>query len=259
MDRPEKAPFAEAAPGGPTPARSVVAVEGHPDDVELGCLGTLLAYRHQRDAAVAVAAVTLGDRGSAVDPTRDPEDVASCRHDEARAVTDRLGAEFLWLGEKDSFSDDSPASPAVEKLTRLLRERKADLVITPPPDDYHHDHLAACRIAWNACMFATVPTLYRDSPALERGPRMLYMDPITGLGAQPSIYVDITGYFDEKTELLKLHASQMASMARWASWDLVQHAEVVGRFRGLQCGTRYAEAFSPVLTYPKLRAEPYLP
>jgi LmbE family N-acetylglucosaminyl deacetylase len=88
---------------------------------------------------------------------------------------------------------------------------------------------------------------------------MLYMDPITGLDAQPTVYVDITPFFEKKCELLRLHKSQMEYMAKWANWDLVDYAEIVNRFRGLQCGVKYAEAFSPVLSYSRLRPESNLP
>ena len=108
-------------------------------------------------------------------------------------------------------------------------------------------------------MLSTVPTLFRDSEPLRSMPRLLHMDPITGIGAEPTLYVDITPYFERKCELLRLHASQMASMEKWASWDLVSYAHIVNGFRGLQSGTRYAEAFRPSLVYPRLRPEPFLP
>lgn len=85
------------------------------------------------------------------------------------------------------------------------------------------------------------------------------MEPIAGMGAQPTIYIDISDYFAEKCELLRLHQSQMISMLKWSAWDLVQYAEIVSRFRGLQSGTTYAEAFTPVLMYPRVTPEPNLP
>ena len=51
-------------------AKSVVAVEAHPDDVELGCLGTLLAYHHLHEARITIAALTLGDRALAPGTTK---------------------------------------------------------------------------------------------------------------------------------------------------------------------------------------------
>jgi len=240
-------------------AKSIVAVEAHPDDVELGCLGTLLAYQHLREVRISIAALTLGDRALTPGTTKSPEEISAERFKEATAVAGQLNGEFHYLGQKDCYTEYSPANPAVEKLTRLLRDTKADLVIAPPQNDYHHDHLMASQIAEYACVAAITPSMFQDSQPLLAPPRMLYVDPITGLGAQPTVYIDITPFFEKKCELLRLHKSQMEYMAKWASWDLVDYAEIVNRFRGLQCGVKYAEAFSPVLSYTRLRPEPNLP
>ena len=117
----------------------------------------------------------------------------------------------------------------------------------------------ASQIAEYACVLAITPGIFPESKPLDRSPRMLYMEPITGLGAQPTMYIDITPFFEKKCELLRFHKSQMEYMAKWASWDLVEYAKIVNRFRGLQCGVKYAEAFTPVLSYSRLRPEPNLP
>jgi hypothetical protein len=59
--------------------------------------------------------------------------------------------------------------------------------------------------------------------------------------------------------LLRLHNSQIRSQPNITGWDLVTHAEVVGRFRGQQCGVKYAEGFTPTLRTPLLRADWVLP
>jgi len=242
------------------PARSIVALEAHPDDVELGCLGTLAAYRAQRpETSITIAALTLGDRGSAVDPTKTPDDISQEREREATSVATALEADFRFLGQKDCFTDDAPDAAGTEAFVRLLREVRADLVLAPPPADYHRDHMVASRIAEHACMLATVPTLFRDATPLTQSPQLLYMDPITGLGADPSVYIDITEVFERKCELLRLHASQMASMQKWGGWDLVEYGEIMGRYRGLQSGVAYAEAFTPSRAWPRLRTEARLP
>ena len=37
-------------------------------------------------------------------------------------------------------------------------------------------------------------------------------------------------------------------------WDLVEYIEIVGRFRGLQSGVTYAEAFRAATRWPRVRA-----
>ena len=86
-----------------------------------------------------------------------------------------------------------------------------------------------------------------------------YMDPVTGMDWQPTEYVDITAVFEQKCELLRLHASQMLNMKTSGGWDLVKYAHIMGAFRGLQCDVEYAEGFKPVLAWPRVRPGNYLP
>jgi hypothetical protein len=106
---------------------------------------------------------------------------------------------------------------------------------------------------------AAINVVETASPPLRRAPTVLFMDSIVGLDFQPTHYVDITREFPEKTRLLRMHESQMLSQPNITGWDLVSHAEVVGRFRGQQCGVQYAEAFRPSLRTPLLRPGWVLP
>jgi hypothetical protein len=117
----------------------------------------------------------------------------------------------------------------------------------------------AGQIALHAALLSAINVINTGSRPLGRAPSVLFMDTIVGLDFQPTHYVDITEQFDEKTRLLRTHESQMQSQPHITGWDLVTHAEVVGRFRGQQCGVGYAEGFRPVLRTPLLRPGWVLP
>ena len=68
---------------------SVVAVEGHPDDVELGCLGTLLKLR-AAGTRVTIVSLTSGAQGATHDQGLEGS-IADIRIAEASAVAERLG------------------------------------------------------------------------------------------------------------------------------------------------------------------------
>ena len=113
--------------------RSVVAVEGHPDDVELGCLGTLIKLRDE-GARITIVSLTDGGNGASYDPSRFGS-MAETRAAEASAVAARLGGTFRSLGVEDGYLYDSPALR--DQVAGILREVDADLVLAPPPTDYH--------------------------------------------------------------------------------------------------------------------------
>jgi hypothetical protein len=71
---------------------------------------------------------------------------------------------------------------------------------------------------------------------------------------EPSFYVDISAQMARKQELARMHVSQMASMKSQSDWDLAEAIEILGRFRGLQSGVKYAEAFRLCARYPRVKA-----
>jgi LmbE family N-acetylglucosaminyl deacetylase len=230
---------------------SVVAVEAHPDDVELSALGTLIKLRRQ-GARVTVVSISDGGNGAFHDPSLSGASIAQVRAAEATSVAKRLGAEWLTLGALDGYVYDTPELRA--RLASVLRQVGADLVLAPPPADYHYDHMNAGQLAFSAAYYAVAGGAEVTGTPLSVTPAMYYFDTIVGLDFQPAFYVDISAEMEEKKELAGLHTSQMANMKAIGGWNLVEYIEIVGRFRGLQSGVTYAEAFQPAARWPRVRA-----
>ena len=234
---------------------SVVSVGAHQDD-ELSCLGTLIRYREQ-GSRITTVSLSNGDKGGQHDPSIPHAVVAKTRIDEATRMVAELGGTYHCLGLEDGFIFDSREIRLT--LTEILRAAEADVVLTLPPSDYNNDHVMAGQIALHASLMCAINVVQTGAAPLPRAPAVLYMDSIVGLDFQPTHYVDISDQFTEKLRLLRIHDSQMRSQPNITGWDLVSHAEVVGRFRGQQCGVMYAEGFRPVLRTPLLRPGWMLP
>ncbi len=236
---------------------NIVCVAAHQDDIELHCLGTLVKYRQQGNVSITNVVVSNGDKGGQFDPSLSYAQVAAIRQKEATAVAEALGGRYICMNQVDEYIKYS--DEAVNQLVDILREAQADVVFAAPPVDYNTDHTVSSQIAFHAVMLAAVKTIYTDHAPLANYPVTYYMDPVTGLDWQPTEYVDITEVFEQKCELLRLHASQMQNMLTSGGWDLVKYARIMGAFRGLQCGVEYAEGFKPVLAWPRVRPGHYLP
>jgi LmbE family N-acetylglucosaminyl deacetylase len=234
---------------------SVVSVGAHQDD-ELGCLGTLIRYRAE-GSRITTVSLSNGDKGGQHDPTIPNSVIAQTRIAEATRMVAELGGTYYCLGLEDAFVFDSRDIRLA--LTEVLRSVEADVVLTLPPSDYNNDHIMAGQIALHASLMAAINVIHGSAPPLPRAPTVLFMDTIVGLDFQPTHYVDISDQFAEKARLLRMHDSQMRSQPNITGWDLVTHAEVVGRFRGQQCGVRYAEGFTPALRTPLVRPGWVLP
>ena len=72
-------------------------------------------------------------------------------------------------------------------------------------------------------------------------------------------YVDITEEIDIKLEMLECHESQMKWMRDHDNIDFAEFVKTCARFRGLQCGAMYAEAFTQCYAWPKILPKRMLP
>ncbi len=234
---------------------NVVFVGAHQDD-EMNCLGTLIKYSRRGDR-VSVITISNGDKGAQYDPSMPHEEVARIRMAESAAIMEALGGTYHCLGQEDEQIVDN--REVREGLTRLLRQLRADVVITCPPQDYNPDHYITGEITYHAVMLTTVRTMYEDVPILDATPAMYYTDTCAGLHFEPMFYVDISDVFAYKCELLQHFKTQMINMQVFGGYDLVTYSEIMNRFRGLQCGVRYAEAFRAETRWPRARPGVLLP
>lgn len=219
-----------------------VAIGAHPDDVELGCGGTvaLLAARGYRVGIVHLTRGEAGTRGT-------PEE----REREARAAAQALGVEqvrFLNCGDGRLRTGDAEEDAVIE----VLRAWRPDLVLGPTPSDRHPDHGRAHRLVRDAAFYAGLAR--RGSGEPHRPAAVFdYMqhDPF-----EPSFIVDVSSTWAAKEAALACYRSQLHQgdeegddkrpeepMTKVASPEF--SAAVTGRARhyGLLIGAEYGEPF----------------
>lgn len=168
---------------GAAAQRTVLAVGAHPDDVEIGCAGTLLEHVARGDRLV-VLVLTGGEHGGAVE----------LRAQEARDAAALLGAELVHRDLPDtSVSEGGETIAAIAAEVERLRP---EIVYTHSLNDNHQDHRAVHR--------ATVVAA-REVPSI-----FSYQSPSTGIAFSPGRFVDITPYLDTKLRALREFRTQHA-------------------------------------------------
>ncbi len=117
---------------------TVLAIGAHPDDVEIGAAGTLLAHRAAGDT-VAILTLSRGARGG---------DQAQ-RARESQEAADVIGAR-LFL---DDLEDTRIAEgdPTIGAISRVVEELQPTVVYTHSIHDIHQDHRNTHRAAMVAC------------------------------------------------------------------------------------------------------------
>ncbi len=216
----------------------VLAVTAHPDDMEILCGGTLAKYAARGDD-VTICHACNGNKGHVEIP---PEKLVEIRWAEADKAARIIGARHASLGIPDLGVAENPE--VLAELASVIREVRPTVIFTHDPEDYMPDHSDLGRIVLKASFVATLP----QEEGL-RGkvysvvPPVYFLDTIMGVGFVPEEYVDVTDHFDEKRRMLKCHKSQVEWLRDHDGIDVVEDMTICSRYRGLQCGVKYAEAF----------------
>lgn len=199
----------QASSGAPL---SVVALGAHPDDIEIGAGGLLLGLAQYRPKVRYVVLTGTAERhreaGRAASSFLPDADLTVSLHELPEG---RLPA--VWGTVKDLLED-------------VARSCSSDLIIAPAPGDAHQDHRTIGEL---------VPTVFRDQLCLS------YEIPKwDGDLGRPTVYVPMTEETARrKVELLhKCYPSQ-----RCRDWWDDEVFLGMARLRGMECRTRYAEAF----------------
>lgn len=195
----------------PTGALSVLCLGAHPDDIEIGCGGTLLSLAGRPDTTVHGVVLTgTPDRRAEAERAL-PSFVPGATVEVLDLPDGRLPAQ--WESVKAA-------------LEHLAASATPDLILAPRPEDAHQDHRLLGRL---------VGTVWRDALVLH------YEIPKWDADlTPPTHYVRLTTeQARRKVELL--HAAYPSQHDRdW--WDDELFLGLM-RLRGIESRSRYAEAF----------------
>ena len=197
--------FAATGPiRGDDPPLRVICFGAHPDDCELKAGGTAALWA-ARGAKVKFVSTTNGDIGHW--KMQGPA-LAARRKAEVEACARILGIETQVLDIHDGELEPTLANR--KTITRLIREWKADVVISPRPNDYHPDHRYTGVLVQDAAYMVSVPFLVPEVPPLKSNPvflfysdRFLKPTPFTA-----DIVVAIDGVIEKKMACVEALESQ---------------------------------------------------
>lgn len=235
---------------------NILAIGANPDDVEFLCAGTLAVYAKRGDS-VSIAYMTTGDKGSSEIA---PEEMAGVRKEEAEKAAKVIGAKLLPLGIPDGEVEVSMLLR--RRVVEVIRQVRPDMMITHSPNDYMSDHNYTSQLIVDASFWAGSKHFAGEPGKAEQAkirPPVFFMDTLTGIGFLPQEYVDITEVMDIKIEMLSQHKSQLDYMKKRDGLDLLDYMKTAAKYRGYQCGVKYAEGFIPNRIYPSLSTKRLLP
>ncbi|HZS04876.1 MAG TPA: PIG-L family deacetylase [Blastocatellia bacterium] len=146
----------------------IIAFGAHPDDPEIGVSGTASLWA-AKGHHVKLVAVTNGDIGHWKESGGE---LARRRKVEVERAAKLHGYTVEVLDNHDG--ELLPTLENRKKLTKLIREWNADIVISHRPNDYHPDHRYTGVLVQDAAYMVTVPNFCPDVPILKSNPVFLY-------------------------------------------------------------------------------------
>ena len=173
----------------------ILAFSPHPDDVDLGCGGTLAALA-RRGRSFGIVDLTRGEMGTRGTP--------EIRESEAREAARILGARFretLDLGDGELRTDRAAELRVVE----AVRRARPRLILAPLPADRHPDHVRASRLVADASWYAGLSKLETGLPPHRPDQVIFYA---AYAFAPPTFLVDVSASFATKIEALRAYRSQ---------------------------------------------------
>eukprot|EP00611_Tribonema_gayanum_P018240 TRINITY_DN31319_c0_g1_i1.p1 TRINITY_DN31319_c0_g1~~TRINITY_DN31319_c0_g1_i1.p1 ORF type:complete len:243 (-),score=27.67 TRINITY_DN31319_c0_g1_i1:96-824(-) len=181
----------------------ILAFGVHPDDVELGCSGTIMAALAE-GKKVGIVDLTRGELGT--------RGTAETRKQEAAAAAAIMGVTVREnLGMADGFfqNDEKHQRMVIE----VIRKYRPEIILANAPEDRHPDHGRSAKLVSDAAFLAGLRKIETtvDGKTQEAWRPTYVFHYIQDRFIQPSFVVDITAYMDKKIESVLAYTTQFNS------------------------------------------------
>ena len=224
----------------------ILAIGAHPDDVELGCAGTI-AKEISKGKKVGIIDLTRGELGTKGD--------ANTRDTESNDAANLLGVEFREnLNFSDCFFSNDKEHQL--KLVEVIRKYKPDLVICNAVQDRHIDHSKAAKLVTDACFLSGLKKIETTYDSISQDPwrPVNVYHYIQWNNNEPDFVVDISDFIKNKLDAVMCYKSQFydpndnSEVTPISTKNFLDSIEYRARDLGRLTGVEYAEGFNALRT-----------
>jgi len=178
----------------------ILAFGAHPDDVELGCGGTI-AKEVAFGKKIGIVDLTRGELGT--------RGTAEIRDKESEAAAKILGVQFREnLNMRDGFFINDEAHQL--KVIQMIRKYQPEIVLCNAVDDRHIDHGKGSKLVSDACFLSglrKIETNFQGENQMAWRPKVVYHY-MQWKNAQPDFVVDISGFNEIRVKAILAYSSQ---------------------------------------------------
>ena len=219
----------------------VLAFGVHPDDVELGCSGTILASiaEGKKAGIIDLTKGELGTRGS-----------AEIRKEEAANAANILKVSIREnLEMADGFFQNDEKHQ--RKIIEVIRKYRPEVVLCNAVEDRHPDHGRSAQLVEDAAFLSglrKIETFVEGEIQKEWRPKYVFHY-IQDRFLHPDFIFDISDYMNEKLESVKCYKTQFFNPALnepetyISSPEFFDSVKARAMMLGKRIGVKYAEGY----------------
>ncbi|MDG1729766.1 MAG: bacillithiol biosynthesis deacetylase BshB1 [Algibacter sp.] len=220
----------------------ILAFGAHPDDVELGCSGTI-AKEVANGKKVGIVDLTRGELGT--------RGTAETREEEAFNAAKILGVSMRTnLGFSDGFFINDKAHQLA--VIKMIRKYQPEIILCNAIEDRHIDHGKGSQLVRDACFLSGLLKIETEDDGGKQKPwrpKQVYHY-MQWKNIEPELAVDISGFIDKKmasvlaykTQFFDAHSKEPETPISSKNFtdSIIYRAKDLGRLVGVE----HAEGFT---------------
>lgn len=220
----------------------ILAIGSHPDDVELGCSGTLIS-EIKRGKKIGIIDLTQGELGT--------RGTIETRYQEAADSAKIMGVSVREnLKMRDGFFRNDEAHQM--QLIQVIRKYQPEIVIGNILEDRHPDHGRAGWLIYDACFFSglrQIKTLDANGGEQEKWRPKMLLHYIQDRFYEPDIIIDVSDVWEQRMEAVKAFRTQFLPdgsndpQTYISSPEFMEALTARARSLGKRIGVKYGEGF----------------
>jgi bacillithiol biosynthesis deacetylase BshB1 len=222
----------------------ILAIGVHPDDVELGCSGTLI-NEIKNGKKVGVVDLTQGELGT--------RGTVETRYIEAAKAAEVMGVHVREnLKMRDGFFKNDEEHQL--KLISALRKYQPEIVIANILHDRHPDHGRAGHLIADACFLSglvKVKTNDEDGNPQEKWRPKYVLHYLQDWYHEPDLIIDISDVFEQRMKSIEAYGTQFFSTGEAndepvtyiSTPDFLDSVTARARMLGKRIGVKYGEGY----------------
>jgi N-acetylglucosamine malate deacetylase 1 len=223
---------------------NILAVGVHPDDVELGCSGTLI-NEIKAGKKVGIVDLTQGELGT--------RGTVETRYSEAAHAAMLIGVQVREnLKMRDGFFENDEVNKL--KLIAAIRKYQPDIVIGNVLHDRHPDHGRAGKMIADCCFLSGLVKIetHDENGTVQKKWRPSYvLHYIQDWYHEPDLLIDISDVFEQRMKSIEAYNTQFHTAGSSTNEpqtyistpDFLESVIARARMFGKRIGVKYAEGF----------------